>query len=179
MNSIIRACLAVAVVTAVATGAAAFVAGTGHARMTLPADYATRFVIYDKVDKPERKRVRFMYINREALDAARPGQPFPNGTILIMEDHEVELDAAGNPLRDAAGRLRPTQVVSGIFVMEKREGWGALIPPESRNGDWDYAVFRPDRTPQVVQTQACFACHLPQAGANDFTFTTAAFVAKR
>lgn len=155
----------------------AFVPGTGPARVMLPANFTEDFRLYDIVDKPDRKRARFMYIDPRAARLARAGEPFPDGTVIIMQDRAVELGADGNPILDATGRLRPTARVLGVFVMEKRAGWGAAIPESVRNGDWDYAAYTPDGrpNPQVTSTQACFACHLPQAAA-DYTFTTAAAV---
>lgn len=164
-----------------AVAAHAFVAGNGPERVRFPEGYATAFQLYDIVDKPERKRARYMYIDRASLAAATAGAPLPNGTVIVMEDHEVELTATGEPARGADGRLRPTPVVTAVFVMEKRSGWGATIPAEVRNGDWDYAAFRPNGTPSVTaeQTRSCHACHLPQAGASDYTFTTLGYLRRR
>ena len=52
--------------------------------------------------------------------------------------------------------------------MEKRSGWGAEYPPELRNGDWEYRVFTPQKTPNVqMKLSACFDCHRSQAS-HDF-----------
>lgn len=143
-------------------------------RITLPKDFTTTFQRYDVVDKPDRKIVRFLYVNKDALAAIKPGEPFPDGTILVMEDHGVALEAGGDPIKSAAGRLQPTGRVRAIAVMEKRKGWGEtnLFPPEKDNGDWEYASFKADGSPNPIKLDACYACHLPQnKDGLDFTFS--------
>lgn len=140
-------------------------------RVAYPQGYGTAFVRYLQVDRPDRPGTRFMYMSRPAFDAARPGEPLPDGTVLVMEDHAVRVDDAGRPVRDAQGRFIATDAVTNVFVMEKRSGWGADRPPESRNGDWDYAWFEPDGARKAGKTMdGCFACHANRAG-RDFTFT--------
>lgn len=147
---------------------------TSVTRVALPAGFATGFRLYDKVDKPDRKIVRYLYINPQALAAVKPGEPFPDGTILVMEDHDVALEAGGAPIKAGDGRLMPTQRVKGVFVMEKRSGWGESnpFPPEKDNGDWEYAAFKADGSPNPIKLDNCHACHLPQKGL-DFTFSGA------
>lgn len=143
-------------------------------RVALPADFAKTFKLYDKVDKPDRKIVRYLYVNPQALAAVKPGEPFPEGTILVMEDHDVALEAGGAPIKGADGRLQPTQRIRAIAVMEKRTGWGEtnLFPADKDNGDWEYASFKPDGTPNPIKLDSCYACHLPQKSL-DFTFSGA------
>lgn len=147
---------------------------TSVTRVALPQGFATGFRLYDKVDKPDRKIVRYLYINPQALAAVKPGEPLPDGTILVMEDHDVALEAGGVPMKGADGRLLPTQRVKAIAVMEKRAGWGDTnpFPPEKDNGDWEYASFKADGAPNPIKLDNCHACHLPQKGL-DYTFSAA------
>ncbi len=114
-------------------------------RVAFPTDFAKNFRLYDKVDKPDRKIVRYLYVNPQVLPNVKPGEPFPDGTILVMEDHDVALEAGGAPMKTADGRLIPTQRIRAIAVMEKRAGWGEtnLFPADKDNGDWEYASFKP------------------------------------
>jgi hypothetical protein len=142
-------------------------------RVKLPEAYKTGFVLYNKVDRPDRKRVRFMYVNPDAHASAQPDELLPEGTILVMEDHEAALGADGNLVRDKDGRLTPTDALTGIFVMEKRAGFGAAndLPPEKDNGDWDYAAYKADGSPNPeAKLENCFACHMSRSN-RDFTFT--------
>jgi hypothetical protein len=144
-----------------------------YTRVAFPADFAKSFKLYDKVDKVDRKIVRYLYINPPALAQVKPGDPLPNGTILVMEDHEVALESGVNPiLKD--GRLQPTSRIRGVSVMEKRSGWGEtnLFPADKDNGDWEYAAFKADGSPNPIKLDNCYACHLPHR-ANDYLFTIA------
>jgi hypothetical protein len=142
-------------------------------RVKLPEQYSSSFVLYNKVDRPDRKRVRFMYVNPEAHTRAKPGEMLPEGTILVMEDHDAVIGADGNPDLDKDGRLMPTDALTGIFVMEKRPGFGAAneLPPDKDNGDWDYAAYKADGSPNLqAKLESCFACHMSRSN-RDFTFT--------
>lgn len=145
-------------------------------RIVLPKDYASTFQRYDMVGKADRKIVRYLYVNKDALAKVKPGEAFPDGIVLVMEDHEVALEAGGAPIKDANGRLQPTSRIKSIAVMEKRKGWGEtnLFPPEKDNGDWEYASFKADGSANPVKLDACYACHLPQTKDGlDFTFSGA------
>jgi hypothetical protein len=151
----------------------------GPERVDFPAGFEDTFVHYNSVDRPDRKRIRFMYVNPEADQAARPGKPVPDGTVLVMADRNAKLDAKGNPVLDPEGRLIPEGGFTAIFVMEKQFGWGQGQPPDMRNGDWDYAAFKPDGTLNTeAKTGGCFACHNNRP-ARDFTFTYFQNVADR
>lgn len=159
--------LALAILLLSASGAAA-----GPERVAFPEGYQQDFVRYLDVDRPDRKIKRFFYVNPEALEAAAPGAPLPDGTVLVMEDHPVELDGE-TPRRDAEGRFIATPEVTNVFVMEKQPGWGAAYPADKRNGDWDYAWYDAAGTlkhSDPARYEGCFSCHQPRAG-RDYTFT--------
>lgn len=140
-----------------------------------PEGYQERFVLYNKVDRPDRKTIRFMYVDPEAHAAAEAGEPAPYGTVLIMEDHKAKLEGE-EAVRDAEGRMVPTEEVTNVFVMEKQPGWGAGYPPEKRNGEWEYAWFLPDGSrKEDAKFDGCFGCHMSRAE-RDYTFTFAKYV---
>jgi hypothetical protein len=142
--------------------------------VAFPKGYSANWVKYTVVERPDRKIVRNMYVNPEAHAMAKGGEPIPDGTVLVMEDMKVKLDAVGNPELGPDGRYIPSGEIVGIFVMEKRQGWGEAIPADKRNGDWDYSSFAPDGTVRLnLNTAGCFACHLNRSGERDFTFTYA------
>lgn len=143
----------------------------GPDRVLYPKGFETDFLLYNQVDRPDRKRIRFMYVNKNAASQTKPGADAPDGTVLVMEDHEAELDTAGNPLLDPDGRMKASAKVSGVFVMEKRAGWGLDIPESRRNSDWDYASFQPTGVVNATANlEPCFTCHLARKS-RDFTFT--------
>ena len=142
----------------------------GPDNVVLPTDYQTRFVRYAMVDKPDRTIIRFMYVNPEAFDALKKGEPAPDGTVLVMEDHNAKLAADGTPMLDLQGRFIAQPAIIAIGMQEKRKGWGVGYAEEKRNGEWEYARFTPTGARNPAPVDACFQCHKPRA-ANDFTFT--------
>ena len=146
----------------------------GPEKVELPADWRTRFVLYNEVERPDRtpNQVRLMYASPEAAARARAGIPAPPGTVLVMEDRPARTTPEGKLLLDANGRMQAGDRTLALFVMEKREGWGAEYPPTLRNGEWEYASYAADSTKRPgVDTKSCLGCHQPRAGARDYTFT--------
>jgi hypothetical protein len=87
-----------------------------------------------------------------------------------MEVYKAKVDDKGEPVKDANGRFLK-DAMTGIFVMEKRTGWGAEYGDDLRNGEWEYARFTVDgKPPEKAETTACFQCHKPMSG-QDFVFT--------
>jgi hypothetical protein len=164
--------LGVAALAALAIAATAAIGRAGPELVQFPAAYRTNeFVPVGTVDRPDRnpQQVRHFYMNRTALEAARPGQPFPSGTVLIMEDRAAQRGADGQPLRDADGRFVSTDQALVVFVQEKRTGWGAEYPANLRNGEWEYAAFDPNGTRRTAPTTGCFQCHLSRRE-QDYSF---------
>lgn len=162
---------------AIALLLAASPALAGPERVAFPADYQKSFTLYNKIERLDRNpvAVRFMYVNPQAIADARPGQPIPNGTVLIMEDRKVRMGADGQPVRDAEGRLEVTDEVTAVAIQEKRPGWGEIYPADKRNGDWEYAAFNPDGSRRDVSMAGCFACHTARRD-RDFTFVFAKYI---
>ncbi|MGE0723138.1 MAG: cytochrome P460 family protein [Alphaproteobacteria bacterium] len=161
--------------TALASGALL----AGPERVPFPADYQTKFVRYNSVERPDRKPpvVRFFYANPESFAAMRAGMPAPNGTVLVMEDRKAALGPDGNPLLDDNGRWIATDEVVAVAVQEKRAGWGEAYAPDKRNGDWEYSAFnaKGEMRPNL-KTDSCFTCHLNRTK-SDYTFTYLKFFA--
>ncbi len=157
--TIIRTCAAFAPI-ALAAVAIALQARAGADKIAFPENYASG-VLYVTLDNADTKQVREFYTSQAAVNAAKAGQPLPNGTVITRLHYAAQLDAQGNPVKDANGRF-----VKGNFlnytVMEKRAGWGSEYPDNVRNGDWEYQVFKADKTPNTAANfPACFACHKP------------------
>lgn len=161
MTGFARLLSATAALTALIAGATI----AGPDTVGYPANYRTEFVNYLDVDRYDRKRVRKMYVSPDAHASAVAGQDLPDGTVLIMADHDAALDADGNPMLDANGRMMAQDPVLNIFVMEKNSAWNTA------NEDWDYAWYLPDGSPRPeANFDGCFACHSNRTG-RDYTFT--------
>jgi Cytochrome P460 len=127
-------------------------------------------VMFTNLDRPDIKQYREVFTSQAAIDAAKKGQPLPDGTVITLVQYRAKLDAQGNPEKDANGRFIKGEV-NGYAVMEKRKGWGAEYPNDIRNGEWEYQAFTPAK---AVNTNAkltgCFQCHKPLPSGQDYVF---------
>ena len=129
---------------------------------------------YQIVSRHDTKQYRELYAKPEVVKAVRDGKPIPDGAVLALAIFSAQVDASGKPTRDADGRFMKGKPI-GVTVMEKRAGWGASVPAEWRNGDWQYASYTADGKPNEkanANIKACFECHLPHAK-QDFVISLA------
>jgi hypothetical protein len=143
----------------------------GGDKVAFPENYAAG-VLYGTVDRYDIKQYRELYATAAAVDAARKGEPIPSGTVLTLVQYKAQVDAQGNPLKDANGRFIKGDI-AGYAVMEKRAGWGTEYPDDLRNGEWEYQSFLVDRkVNDKANLNGCFQCHKPHAG-QDFVISLA------
>ena len=127
-------------------------------------------VLYTTVDRADNKQYRELYTSQAAVDAAKKGQPMPDGTVVTLVQYRAKLGADGNPEKDANGRFIKTDILA-YTVMEKRKGWGAEYPDNIRNGEWEYQAFTPAKAANPnAKLTACFECHKPLPPGQDFVF---------
>src|SRR5437867_6702354 len=130
------------VVVLVAAGALAVAARSipaGPEKIAFPANYKDH-VLYATLDRYDTKQYRGLYGTPEAVRAAKEGKPIPSGSVLTLVQYKAQVDAQGNPVKDANGRFVKGEMVA-FTVMEKRAGWGAEYPDDLRNGEWEYSAF--------------------------------------
>jgi len=114
-------------------------------RITFPDKYAEG-VHYGTVKRGGI--VEELFTSREAVDAAKTGSPFPEGTVIMMEDY-----------RD--GELYR------YVAMEKRKSWEEL----SKAGFWLFREWDADGVPKSSEDGSrCQSCHISQEN-NDYVFT--------
>jgi cytochrome c553 len=148
----------------------AFLTSVATSRASFPEGYRETFSKYTTINFPATRTVRYYFANRSALQASREGRPLPDGSVLLSETYAARLDADGRPVTGDDGFFLADKLLS-YAVRARAPGWGADIPEMLRNGDWNYAVFTPDRQPKPGVNQAeCLACHKPLDGAS-YTFT--------
>lgn len=132
----------------------------GPDKIAFPANYKDH-VLYDVLDRYDTKQYRELWGTPEGVKAAREGKPIPSGTVLTLVQYKAQVDAQGNPIKDAKGRFVKGDLIA-YTVMEKRTGWGTEYPDELRNGEWEYAAFGPDRKlNEKANYKGCFQCHKP------------------
>lgn len=135
--------------------------------IALPPDWEQRFIRYATVDDTDRGLVRHIHIDPAAHAGLRAGAPAPEGTLLVMADARARRDAAGRPVRDAAGR----------FVAEP--GWITIYAQAKQAGDWRFAAFDGRGQRREVSLAPCAACHAQARAAEDQTFTLWDYAATR
>jgi len=134
----------------------------GPEKIAFPANYKDH-VLYATVDRYDNKQYRELYGTPDAVKAAREGKPIPSGTVLTLIQYKAQVDAGGNPVKDANGRFIKGDLV-GVTVMEKRTGWGTEYPDDIRNGEWEYSAFTADlKFNDKANYKTCFQCHKPHA----------------
>jgi hypothetical protein len=138
-------------------------------RVGFPEGYNTSFETFYVFDRPDNKQVRVVYAN-DAAASVKPGEPFPYGSILVMETYRAVQDEQGNVMLDENGRFQ-REDLRGIFVMRKERGFGTRYQ-EQRTGEWEYVAFRPDRTYQTEpqDTVRCAACHTIAGPSRDWVY---------
>lgn len=169
--------------TAVLSTAVAVVAqsaGFGGEKIKFPADYA-KGVLYHTVDRADLKQFRELYAPAAAVEAAKKGQPMPDGTVLTLVQFKAKLGADGNPEKDANGRFIKTDEIAAYTVMEKQAGWGGSIPENIRNGTWEYQAFKADKTVnEKANLKGCYECHQEKVGIKkDWMFSFDAMAAMK
>jgi len=127
----------------------------------LPNNYKDWPKFLSAVQRPDVKQVRDIYVNPTG-SKAQPGQPFPNGTMFVMENYAAALQGDGSPAQGPDGKLVKGNLLR-VFVMSKNEGNGTKVPPELKNGDWVYASYDAAGNKTADPLNACRACHLPLA----------------
>lgn len=141
----------------------------GADKVAFPANFKDG-VLYTVADRYDNKQYRELYATPEAVKAAKEGKPLPSGTVLTLVQYKAQVDAQGNPLKDAKGRFLKGDLVA-YTVMEKRTGWGAEYADDLRNGEWEYAVFAADgKFNDKANYKSCFQCHKPHDG-QDFVIS--------
>ena len=108
----------------------------GGDKVTYPENF-DKGTLYAVVDRHDIKQYRELYATPAAVEAVRKGQPIPSGTVLTLVQYKAQVDAAGNPTKDANGRFQKGDLVA-YAVMEKRDGWGTEYKDDVRNGEWEY-----------------------------------------
>ncbi len=161
-----------AVVLGSASGALlGYSALAGGDKVAFPENF-DKGTLYAIVDRYDIKQYRELYATPAAVEAVRKGQPIPSGTVLTLVQYKAQVDAAGNPTKDANGRFQKGDLVA-YAVMEKRAGWGTEYKDDIRNGEWEYQVFGPDKkVNDKANLNGCFQCHKPHAGL-DFVISLA------
>ncbi len=129
--------------------------------ISFPADYEQTFTNYLSLDRTQNPdQIIRLFANEQALKGVDSDGKFPYGSILVGEIYTTKKDAEGNILKSTLGQ-RIRNKLALIAVMQREEGFGEAFPEGLKNGDWDFATFKPDGTVADKDLNACRACHAP------------------
>ena len=126
----------------------------------LPVGYQNGPKFLSAVQRPDVKQVRELFINAVGT-TTRAGQPFANGTVMVMELYKAKLDGE-TPVVGSDGKLVKGDLAK-VFVMAKGEGWGQEVPESLRTGNWVFAAYGPDGLALAEDFSKCRGCHAPLA----------------
>ena len=131
-------------------------------QVAFPADYSQTFKNYLSLDRTQNEdQIIRLFANALALEAAKAGQPLPEGSVIVGEVYKAKVDKDGKPIVSALGQ-RISDKLALIAVMEKRgEGFGKDLPEELQNNGWEFAAFKPDGTDAGKDLNQCRTCHAP------------------
>ncbi len=132
------------------------------ANIRFPDNYRETFTNYLNLDRTQNHdQIIHLWANDVALKGLNETGVFPDGSVLIGEVYKAKKDGEGAVIESILGqRIRGKLAL--VAVMEKQEGWGDSFPEEFKNGDWDFAAFKPDGSVNTKKDlNACRACHVP------------------
>ena len=99
-----------------------------------------------------------MFANNVAMKGMKDGK-YAFGSVLVAEVYKTKKDKNGEVVESELGR-RIRDKFALIAVMEKQSGWGKNFKEEHKNGDWDFAAFKPDGSAHTSKDlNECRACH--------------------
>lgn len=153
--------VAIVVLSVIAGSLASISSATNDGAVPFPKEYKRWPVFLKDVQRPDAEQVRDLYVNPKGA-TTQPGQPFPRGTIFVMENYKAERNAFGMLQKDINGKLYKGQLAK-VFIMAKVGVGTADIPETFKNGEWLYAAYGPDGQPLPEDFNVCRACHLPLA----------------
>lgn len=151
-----------AMVMVFAVGSLSSFADGDKPRIEFPKDYRSEFINYLSLDRTqnEDQTIR-LFAPKAALEAAQAGKELPDGTVLVAEVYKAKFDEDGDAVESALGR-RIRAKFAAVAVMQKQKGWGDKFPDELKNGDWDFAIFKPTGERLVKKDlNKCRTCHAP------------------
>ncbi len=102
--------------------------------------YDRPFAHYATVSRSDGS-FRQMFVNEAAIASIQPGEPLPDGTLIVME------------------------------TWYSPENLGTVFVKQKQNGEWQYGSFSPDRPDYRMRfSGSCHSCHAPFPE-TDFTLT--------
>ena len=143
------------------------IAYSEHNDVDLPENYQTTFTNYlslDRIQNPDQ--VIHLFANDIAMQGPGEDGKLPYSSIIVAEVYKAKKDAEGNPIKSKLLNrlLRGEKALIG--VMQREKGWGDGHADGLKNGNWEFAAFKPDGSVADKDLDQCRACHAPLTDTN-------------
>jgi hypothetical protein len=125
-------------------------------RVGHPGGY-TKFEQVRSIDRAQDPTHGTVFLNAAAASVKKAGEPYPYGSVLVMEWRKGSKDGE----------------IARLDVMRKERGYGAEYGAD-KNGEWEYASYSPDGKliTDAAASLACAKCHLKAGAAKDFVYAS-------
>lgn len=131
-----------------------------------PADYRTTYTNYLSLNRTQNPdQIIRLFANDIAMQGAGADGKLPYGSILVGEVYKAKKAEDGSVITSSLGERIPAKFAL-VAVMQRDKNLGNDLPPELKNGNWDYATFKPDGSPAAKDLNECRACHAPLVQSN-------------
>ncbi len=132
--------------------------GVAAERTVDPVGHPAGYQSFQQVRAFDRKQDSThgtVFLNPAAAGVTTAGQPYPYGSVVVMEWRKNDKDGA----------------LIRLDVMRKERGFGAAYGAD-KNGEWEYASYSPDGklTTDAAASLSCAKCHLKAGTARDFVY---------
>lgn len=127
----------------------------------LPKDYRATFTNYlslDRLQNPDQ--IIRLFGNEIAMQGPGADGKLRYGSILVGEVYKAKKDENGAVVLSSLNR-RIKDGLALIAVMQREPGFGDEFPVGLKNGDWDFAAYKPDGSVAGSDLNACRTCHAP------------------
>ncbi|MEM7350952.1 MAG: cytochrome P460 family protein [Acidobacteriota bacterium] len=139
---------------------------TAGSAVQLPADYRATFTNYLSLDRVQNHdQIIRLFANDLAMQGPDEHGKLPFGSVVVGEVYKAKLDSNGEVMVSKLGR-RLRDKLALIAVMERGEHLGQGHPEGLRNGNWEFAAFKPNGSVADKDLNACRACHSPLVETN-------------
>lgn len=128
-------------------------------KISFPEGYDRTFTNYlsmDRIQNPDQ--IIRMFANEIAMKGPGADGKLPYGSVVVAEVYKAKKDAEGKVLKSTLNRnIRGKLALIG--VMQREEGWGEEHSEGLRNGNWEFAAYKPDGSVANKDLDECRACH--------------------
>lgn len=135
-------------------------------KIQLPEDYRATFTNYLSLDRTQNPdQVIRLFGNEIAMQGTGADGKLAYGSVLVAEVYKAKKDQSGAVIVSSLNR-RIEDGLALIAVMQREPGFGDEFSAGLKNGDWDFAAYKPDGSVAGNDLNGCRTCHAPLTRTN-------------